>query len=153
MNHEPGIPVGVIGIDERTARDFSRARRRAVFSRLRRGLSAWLRRCCSAGREITRFAACFAEERTVAGRRERVSLGSMEVELSRIVGSVGRCREFDPSFLPIERSLKMRWKSVERALIEGKFLPPVRLYKIGARYFVEDGNHRVAATATGACKP
>ncbi len=68
----------------------------------------------------------------------------MEVELSTIVGSVGRCREFDPDFLPIERSLRTRWKSVERALIEGKFLPPVKLYKIGDRYFVEDGNHRVS---------
>ncbi|MBA2346486.1 MAG: hypothetical protein H0V83_15615 [Rubrobacter sp.] len=144
MNHEPDLPVGVIGTDGRTDRDFSRARHRAVFHRLHRRLSAWLRRCCSAGRGIPRFAACFAEERTVAGRRERVSLGSMEVELSTIVGSVGRCREFDPDFLPIERSLRTRWKSVERALIEGKFLPPVKLYKIGDRYFVEDGNHRVS---------
>ena len=36
-----------------------------------------------------------------------------------------------------------RWKRVDRALLRGEELPPVSLYKLGERYFVEDGNHRV----------
>ena len=37
-----------------------------------------------------------------------------------------------------------RWKRVDRALLRGEELPPVSLYKLGERYFVEDGNHRVS---------
>lgn len=35
---------------------------------------------------------------------------------------------------------------MDRALREGKQLPPVKLYKLGEQYFVEDGNHRVSVS-------
>jgi len=136
-------PASGTSIEERVERDFFRARRRETVGRLRRRLGAWLERCCSAGRPGA-WAACLSAKPAVAGTRARVSLGSQEVELFRIVGSVGRCREFDQDFLPIKRSLETRWKSVARALLEGKILPSVKLYKVGERYFVEDGNHRVS---------
>ena len=41
-------------------------------------------------------------------------------------------------------TLASRWMSVDRAFNEGRPLPPVELYKIGERYFVLDGNHRVS---------
>lgn len=37
-----------------------------------------------------------------------------------------------------------RWKRVYGALLQGKTLPPVELYKVGDAYFVVDGNHRVS---------
>ncbi len=37
-----------------------------------------------------------------------------------------------------------RWKRVDRAVRDGKSLPPVELYKLGEEYFVVDGNHRVS---------
>ena len=37
-----------------------------------------------------------------------------------------------------------RWKRVDRASLRGEELPPVSLYEVGERYFVEDGNHRVS---------
>jgi hypothetical protein len=37
-----------------------------------------------------------------------------------------------------------RWKWVDRAFWRGEELPPVSLHKVGERYFVEYGNHRVS---------
>jgi hypothetical protein len=60
------------------------------------------------------------------------------------VGSVGRHREFDRNFMPLTANLGYRWKRVDQALRRGVELPAVSLNKIGAAYFVEDGNHRVS---------
>jgi hypothetical protein len=71
-------------------------------------------------------------------------LGQRDVEVSKIVGSVGRFREFDRDFMPVKTSLEGKWKRVDRAFHRGVELPPVSLYKIGGFYFVEDGNYRVS---------
>ena len=73
----------------------------------------------------------------------RVRLGRGVVEVSEIAGSVGRSREFDRRFMPAGASAE-RWKRVDRAFRRGEELPPVSLYEVGERYFVEDGNHRVS---------
>ena len=65
------------------------------------------------------------------------------VEVSKITGSVGRWRKFDRRFMPAGVSAE-RCKRVDRAFLRGEELPPVSLYKLGERYFVEDGNHRVS---------
>ena len=64
--------------------------------------------------------------------------------MAKIVGSVGRHADFDGGFLPLNASVEERWKRVDRAFHRNEGLPPVTLYKIGDRYFVEDGNHRVS---------
>ncbi len=66
------------------------------------------------------------------------------MEVEKIVGSVGRWSDFDPSFLPARASVGERWKRIDRAFQRGEDLPPVELYKIGDAYFVVDGNHRVS---------
>ena len=66
------------------------------------------------------------------------------VPVGRIAGSVGRCSEFDRSFMPTRASLGERWKHVDRAFHRGEELPPVSLYKVGGFYFVLDGHHRVS---------
>jgi hypothetical protein len=71
-------------------------------------------------------------------------LGRTVVAVEKIVGSVGRSEDFDGDFLPIRRSLGERWKRVDRAFHRGVQLPPVELYKLGGRYFVLDGNHRIS---------
>lgn len=116
-------------------RDFHRARWRQRFRRLVGRLK---------GGAVPDRLSCFAEERsqeTVLGRR---SLGIQTVELAKIEGSMGRCRDFDRAFMPVCSCRGERWRRVDRALREGKQLPPVKLYKLGERYFVEDGNHRVS---------
>ncbi len=64
--------------------------------------------------------------------------------VERIVGSVGRYRDFDRAFLPTKESMGVKWKRIDRAFHRGQELPPVMLYKVGEAYFVEDGNHRVS---------
>ena len=66
------------------------------------------------------------------------------VEVEKIVGSVGWCRDFDESFLPVRISVSGRGSRVDRAYHQGIELPAVSLYKIGDAYFVRDGNHRVS---------
>ena len=71
--------------------------------------------------------------------------GIRMIPLDRIVGSVGRYKDFDTRFrirphMPVERL-----EAIKRALKEGRTLPPVKLYKIKKEYYVLDGNHRIAA--------
>lgn len=72
------------------------------------------------------------------------SLGLQSVPLDKIIGSVGRYRDFDRAFLPIQRQTSERWMNIKKASYQEIVLPPVELYKIGEVYFVKDGNHRVS---------
>ena len=74
-------------------------------------------------------------------------LGIREVDVARIVGSVGRAAELDASFrIPGRQRLEeQRYKGILDAMTEGVSLPPITLYKLGYGYYVLDGNHRVAA--------
>lgn len=72
-----------------------------------------------------------------------VDRGRQDVPLKRIVGTLGREREFNRVFLPREESLRDRWEDVS-SLAETKGFPPVELYKVGDAYFVVDGHHRVS---------
>jgi hypothetical protein len=74
----------------------------------------------------------------------RLYRGTRLVEVDEIVGSVGRWRDFDRSFLPARASIGERWKRIDRAFQRGEDLPPVELYEIGEAYFVVDGHHRVS---------
>jgi hypothetical protein len=64
--------------------------------------------------------------------------------VDQIVGSVGRGRDFDRSFLPARASVGHKWKRIDRAFHRAEDLPPVELYEIGDAYFVVDGHHRVS---------
>lgn len=125
--------IGFMSVDLQAEADFGRARRRAIFGRV----VARLRRECS---RLLAFDEVGKEH--LAHNRRR--MGLREVEVSKIVGSVGRHDAFDRGFMPTKASVAERWKRVDRAFHSGLDLPAVRLYKIGDSYFVEDGNHRVS---------
>jgi hypothetical protein len=125
--------IGFMSVEAQVEIDFDRARRRAFYGRL----VARLRRECS------RLLA-FDEVGDGHLAHNRRRLGLRDVEVSKIVGSVGRPEAFDRSFMPARKSLAERWKRVDRAFHRGLDLPAVRLYKMGDSYFVEDGNHRVS---------
>lgn len=71
-------------------------------------------------------------------------IGLQTVPLDKIVGSVGRYRDFDRAFLPTQRQTIQRWVNIRKAHYHDISLPPVDLYKIGDVYFVKDGNHRIS---------
>lgn len=76
--------------------------------------------------------------------RGQRDIGLQTVPLDKIVGSVGRYRDFDRAFLPTQRATTDRWVNVRKAHYYDVSLPPVELYKIGEVYFVKDGNHRIS---------
>ena len=82
--------------------------------------------------------------RTLPEADNRLYRGTKVVEVEEIVGSVGRWRDFDRSFLPARASIGERWKRIDRAFHRAEDLPPVELYEIGDAYFVVDGHHRVS---------
>jgi hypothetical protein len=120
---------------EQSDRDFSRARRRAFLRRI----GAYLRRDPGSNQLLS-----FDEVKGALGAISQVYLGLREVPVSKIVGSVGRHRDFDRTFLPSKPDLGTRWRRIDEIMHSDEELPPVSLYKIGDAYFVQDGNHRVS---------
>jgi hypothetical protein len=116
-------------------KDFSRARRRAFL----RTIGAFLRNDPGSNQLLS-----FDEVKSALGAVEQVYLGMRTVEVDKIVGSVGRHRDFDRAFLPSKDDLGARWKRIDEMMHRAEELPPISLYKIGDAYFVRDGNHRVS---------
>ena len=119
-------------VREQVELDYARAHRRALVGRL----VSWVRRRCAG-------LCAFDEARRERGAENRRYLGRRTVEVGRVVGSVGRWRDFDNGFMPTRASAG-RWKRVDLAFRTGRDLPPVVLYKLGGDYYVVDGNHRVS---------
>ena len=122
-------------LNEQADKDFSRARRRAFLKRV----GSYLRKDPASNRLLS-----FDEVKSALGAVEQVYLGMRVVPVEKIVGSVGRHRDFDRAFLPGKPSMGERWKKIDRAVLRAEELPPVSLYKIGDAYFVRDGNHRIS---------
>ena len=116
-------------------KDFTHACRRALLRRMR----TRLRKDLPCNRLLS-----FDEVKGSLGAFNKVYLGMRVVLVEKIVGSVNRYRDFDPTFLPTKASLETKRKRIDRAFHRAEELPPVSLYKVGDKYFVVDGNHRVS---------
>ena len=71
-------------------------------------------------------------------------VGCRSIPVKRVVGSDGRSRDFNRSFMPRGDFMRERWVRVDRAYDECKILRPVKVLEIGGVYFVRDGNHLVS---------
>jgi hypothetical protein len=71
-------------------------------------------------------------------------LGLQDVPLDKIVGSVGRYKDFTRSFLPRTNAIRSRWQRLDAMARGMEGFPPIEVYKVGDVYFVSDGNHRVS---------
>jgi hypothetical protein len=76
--------------------------------------------------------------------RHSVDRGTIDVPLDRIVGSLGRDRDFNRLFFPRGEALRGRWEGVRKLALGDAGFPSVELYKVGDAYFVIDGHHRVS---------
>ncbi len=96
----------------------------------------------------------FADDLLQAGAVTPVPLGLREVPIDRIVGSVGRARDLDADFQPLNarRRQDERYRRISRAMSNGEPLPPIQLYKLGYNYYVLDGHHRVAVARSQGVK-
>ena len=127
--------IPYMDLNEQVDADFTRARRRARL----RALGARLR-----GEHTSNRLLSFEDLRRELAANNRRPRGTRVVEVDEIVGSVGRWRDFDRSFLPARASVGHKWKRIDRAFQRGEDMPPVELYEIGDAYFVVDGHHRVS---------
>jgi len=89
----------------------------------------------------------FAADAARAGVLSPWPLGTRAVEVTRIVGSVGRHNNLRRNFQPRRAGAleEARQKAIRRAMEGEGALPAVQLYKLGYGYYVSDGHHRVAA--------
>ena len=126
----------LMDLNEQADKDFGLARRKAWIRNIALRL-----RGKSAGDGAT---ASFQNVQNALRAHNRVRRGIRVVDTDRIVGSVGRSKDFDRRFLPLRASTGERWKRVDVAFHRGEDLPPVSLYKLDDAYFVLDGNHRVS---------
>src|ERR687898_3097625 len=127
--------IPYMDLNEQVDADFTRARRRARL----RAVMARIRREHAPNRLLS-----FDDVRREYAANNRFYRGTRVVGVEEIVGSVGRWRDFDRSFLPARSSVGHKWKRIDRAFQRGEDLPPVELYEIGDAYFVMDGHHRVS---------
>lgn len=118
-------------------RDFEVMRRRAAVH----GILAFL-----ANRPV--FLVPFERIRQQLGLARSSYIGLREVEIEKIIGSVNRYEEFDNRFFPRMNASRDRWQHIRSVWDAGIDLPPVRLYKVGEAYFVEDGNHRISVASS-----
>lgn len=128
--------VDLINPEDQVDLDFTRARRLARLSSLKTLLL----------RQDARHTLLSSDE---VLRQSVLGSGSMyrgrrTVEVSRIVGSVGKHEQFDQNFMPLSKASPERWKRIDRAFRLGHELPPVSLLEIDEEYFVDDGNNRVS---------
>ena len=87
----------------------------------------------------------FKENQKIEGAVDQRDLGFREIPVKKIVGSVGRYRDFDSRFRLLKGLPPERLERIKEGIRTGKPLPPVLLYRIKDEYYVLDGNHRVSA--------
>ncbi len=125
--------VDLMNLEDQVDLDFTVARRRARLGRLKtllRGTRSTLLSSDEIRRTVPASGATYRGKRTV--------------EVSRIVGSLGKHEQFDQNFMPLSRANPQKWKRIDRAFRLGQELPPVSLLELGGDYFVNDGNHRLS---------
>ncbi|MBZ0303672.1 MAG: transcriptional regulator, partial [Anaerolineae bacterium] len=72
----------------------------------------------------------FEDIKTRLRLREESYKGLQEVLLERIVGSVGRYRDFTGEFLPKNSKMQERWSRVYAQANGLEGMPPIELYKV-----------------------
>jgi hypothetical protein len=127
--------VDLMNLEDQVDLDFTVARRRARLGRLKglllgRGTKGTLRSPEKFRRSVPASGSMYRGTRTL--------------EVTRIVGSVGKHEQFDPDFMPLSNASPGKWKRIDKAFRLRRELPPVSLLELGGTYFVSDGNHRVS---------
>lgn len=76
-----------------------------------------------------------------------IPLGIQEISVAQIVGSLGRARDYDRHFRPLQDGQRDRWVN-SWILHKTKGWDPITVRQIGNLYFVEDGHHRTSVAHT-----
>ncbi len=122
-----------MSLEQKASQDYERALFKAAWRKILAGLKG-------ESNELLPF----EQVREQLPFRGQHYIGMKEVPVDKIVGSMGRYRDFDRAFLPRQKRTRGRWINIDKAHHADVILPPVELYKIGDTYYVIDGNHRVS---------
>ena len=120
--------------------EFAQARKQAVFEGWRNFITRQPNTLLS-----------FETVRQVLGLQDMERRGLQDVEIDKIVGSVGRDWEFTRTFLPKSSFIRDRWQQIAD-LSPCQDVPPVLVYKVSDIYFVVDGHHRVSVCRSRGAK-
>jgi hypothetical protein len=73
-------------------------------------------------------------------------LGIRTIATKDVAGSLGRYREFSRGFLPVGGAArqKERWRQCFTRLLSGNADSPLHVFRVGRRFFVVNGHHRVS---------
>ena len=125
--------------------DAERAFTRSARARRRAAVARRLRRRADCGGRLAVY-----DERDLTG--SGAPRGVREIPIDAIAGTLepSRAAMFDSAFRPAGTA-RARWERVWLAERRGAVLPPVSLARVGDRYVIRDGHHRVSvAKARGA---
>jgi hypothetical protein len=128
------METGNLLIDAQSA--FARQRRRRRWDRF----TAMLRRASGTERLPS-----LAEALGAAPPARRRMAGLQAIALDTIVGTAepAKARVFDSRFR-VPDSSRHRWERLWMASRKGASLPPISVFRVGDRHFVDDGHHRVS---------
>jgi hypothetical protein len=86
---------------------------------------------------------CLSDEIETASQRR--ALGVQPIAIESIAGTTqpDKAKAFDRCFRPPPWS-QGRWQMLWIARCRGTPLPPISVYRVGDRYYVRDGHHRVS---------
>ena len=82
-------------------------------------------------------------EGTFQSGLNRKMLGLNDIPVEKIIGTLYRHSDFDDQFRPLKKHLRDRWVNIYLLHVSQGW-PPILLHKVGDRYYVEDGHHRVS---------
>ncbi len=122
-----------LSVRHESIRQFDRLYRKGFFKRLLGSLKHHRNRLIP-----------FRDIKETIGVGAAYHAGIQIVEISKIIGSENRFEDFDRTFLPLKKSNKAKWVSVNTSLSPSGGWPLVSLYKVGEYYFVQDGHHRIS---------
>jgi len=86
--------------------------------------------------------ATFPEEAPEKSPNRRFT-GTVDIPVGQIAGTINRQGDFDNKFRPLNIHLRDRWVDVYLTF-EREEWPAILVHKVGERYYVEDGHHRVS---------
>lgn len=111
---------------------FEHARTSAAIYRLKNAL-------------LRRMGRLFDLNRLPASRVSNRHYGGVRaVLINQIHGTLGRSEDFDDQFHPLGERSRDRWVAIATLRFQGQPLGAVKLIRVGDRYFVEDGHHRIS---------
>lgn len=113
--------------------DFNKARSKATISHILNAMTPERQKLLSLG-----------DIRKLIKPKSETYIGMKAVDIDLIIGSEGRYKDFNRTFLPKKEFIRNRWESIDKAHLKSIILPPIKLYEISGSYFVRDGNHRVS---------